>query len=139
MAVWQIITVIKLLVLLLWPLTLSAAVITIQDPFQSITGLHVLIMLSISTLSGVTTLTLRIDNELRYAMTKNLPRPFLFVSSHMLGSWLAGILAFSLSQHNDFSVWWQIGIVITASFSGARFVEKMSNLYIVKNILKDKD
>lgn len=136
MAVWQIITVIKLLVLLLWPLTLSAAVITIQDPFQAITGLHVLIMTAISTLSGVTALTLRIDSELRYAKAKNLPRPVLFVSSHMLGSWLAGILAFALAQHNDFTVWWQIGFVITASFSGAKFVEKMADIYSVKNILK---
>lgn len=138
MAIWQVIALLKLIIFLLWPITLSAAVLNAQDPFDSITGLHLLIMIAISTLSGVTALTLRIDNELRNQKIAQLPRPLLFVSSHMMGSWLAGILAFALSQHNDFTVWWQISFVIVASFSGAKFVEKMSELYSVKNILKGK-
>lgn len=139
MAIWQIIAVLKLIILLLWPLTLSAAVLNSSDPFAEITGIHILIMIAISTLSGVTALTLRIDNELRSNKLKTLPRPMLFVSSHMMGSWLAGILAFALSQHNDFTVWWQISFVIVASFSGAKFVEKMSELYSAKNILRGRN
>lgn len=138
MGIWQVIAIIKLIIFLLWPITLSAAVLSSEDPFNSISGLHILIMTAISTLSGVTALTLRIDNELKSRKTTHLPRPILFVSSHMLGSWLAGILAFALSQHNDFTVWWQISFVIVASFSGAKFVEKMSELYSVKNILQGK-
>lgn len=136
MALWQIITLLKLVIAMLWPVTLSAAVLSMQDPFSGITGMHILIMIAISTLSGVTALTLRIDHELRNNKLKTLPRPILFVSSHMMGSWLAGVLAFALSQHNDFTIWWQISFVIVASFSGAKFVEKMSELYSVKNILK---
>ncbi len=138
MGIWQVITIVKLIIFLLWPITLSAAALSVNDPFNSITGMHILIMTAISTLSGVTALTLRIDNELKIQKTANLPRPILFVSSHMLGSWLAGILAFALSQHNEFTVWWQISFVIVASFSGAKFVEKMSELYTVKNILQGK-
>lgn len=139
MAIWQIIALIKIIIFLLWPITVTAAVISSNsNPFSEISGLHVLIMTAISTLSGVTALTLRIDAELRKYKDTQLPRPMLFASSHMLGSWLAGILAFALSQHNSFTVWWQIGFVIIASFSGAKFVEKMSELYSVKNILKGK-
>ena len=139
MALWQIIALIKLIILLLWPVAVSAAALTAtSDPFGDISGLHILIMTAISTLSGVTALTLRIDAELRKYNDEHLPRPMLFASSHMLGSWLAGILAFALSQHNSFTVWWQIGFVIVASFSGAKFVEKMSELYTGKLTLKDK-
>lgn len=117
---------------LLWPLTVSAAVMTGETQFSNITGLHVLVMSIISTLSGLTALTIRIDSELRKVKGKQLPRPILFVSSHMLGSWLAGILAFAISQHNAFEVWTQISIVIAASFTGAKFVEKVSEIYVGK-------
>ena len=52
----------------------------------------------------------------------------------MLGSWLAGILSVSIAQQNNFGIWAQISIVIAASFSGAKFVEKVSEIYIGKTI-----
>lgn len=90
------------------------------------------VMLGISTLSGLTALTIRIDAELKKTETKELPRPMLFVSSHMLGSWLAGVLSVAISQQNNFSIWSQISIVIAASFAGATFVEKIAEMYLVK-------
>lgn len=126
-------TIIKLVIFLLWPLTVSAAVITGSvDPFVGITGVHVLVMLAISTLSGLTALTIRIDSELKKFNIKQLPRPTLFVSSHMLGSWLAGVLSVAIAQQNNFGIWAQISIVIAASFTGAKFVEKVSEIYIGK-------
>lgn len=137
MALWQALTIIKILIICLWPITVSAAVVTGSiDPFTGITGLHVLVMSVISTLSGLTALTIRIDSELRKMKNKQLPRPTLFVSSHMLGSWLAGVLAFALAQHNNFGIWSQIAFVVASSFSGAKFVEKVSELYVGK-IKKD--
>ena len=89
-------------------------------------------MCAISTLSGVTALTLRVDAELRRVRSKKLPRPILFVSSHMLGSWLAGVLAFAISEHSVFDPWAQISAVIIASFTGAKFVEKISETWLNK-------
>lgn len=134
MAIAHLFTIIKIVIFILWPVTVSAAVVvgTAQNPFESISGLHILVMCAISTLSGVTALTLRIDAELRKARSKNLPRPILFTSSHMLGSWLAGVLAFAMAQHSAFGVWAQITAIIVASFTGAKFVEKASEIWVKK-------
>lgn len=133
MSIWYTVTVIKCLIILLWPITVGAAVmVSPTNPFETLSGLHVLVMCAISTLSGVTALTIRIDAELRALDMDRLPRPALFVSGHMMGSWLAGILGFAISQHNDFSVWWQIALVIVSSFTGAKFVEKVSDIYLKK-------
>lgn len=133
MALRYALTVLKLTIALLWPFSVMAAVATGSvDPFTGITGMHILVLSAISTLSGLTALTIRIDSELKAAQTNKLPRPTLFVSSHMLGSWLAGILSVAIAQSASFSVWNQIAIVIVASFSGAKFVEKISETYINK-------
>jgi len=133
MALKYTLAVLKLVIVLLWPISVSAAVVTgTIDPFVGITGMHVLVLSIISTLSGLTALTIRIDSELKKAENATLPRPALFVSSHMLGSWLAGVLAVAVSQQSDFGVWAQISVVIVASFTGAKFVEKMSEFYIGK-------
>lgn len=119
--------------ILMWPLSVAAATVTgTIDPFVGITTIHILVMLVISTLSGLTALTLRIDSELKNQNIDKLPRPRLFVSSHMMGCWLAGVLAVSISQINSFSIWNQIIVVIVASFTGAKFVEKISEMYIGK-------
>lgn len=137
MAILYALNILKLTVFLLWPIAVSAAVVVDKyNPFETISGLHVLVMCAISTLSGVTALTLRIDAELKRARTKNLPRPVLFASSHMLGSWLAGVLAFAMANHSAMGVWAQISLVIVASFTGAKFVEKASEIWI-KKVSKD--
>ena len=125
---------------LLWPLSVTAAVASGSiDPFVGITAIHVLVMLIISTLSGLTALTIRLDTELKKFKNRKLPRPRLFVSSHMLGSWLAGVLAVSIAQQNNFGIWAQITIVIAASFTGAKFVEKVSEIYIGKAIKEEEN
>lgn len=130
-----VLAILKLMVFLLWPLSVSAAVAAgAIDPFVGITALHILVMVVISTLSGLTALTIRIDSELKKYKNKTLPRPMLFVSSHMLGSWLAGILSVAISQQNNFGIWAQITIIIVASFTGAKFVEKVSEIYVGKII-----
>lgn len=133
MALRYVLVVLKLVIAILWPITVSAAVVTgAVDPFVGITGMHVLVLSIISTLSGLTALTIRIDSELKKVGNESLPRPTLFVSSHMLGSWLAGVLAVAVSQINNYTVWAQISVVIAASFSGAKFVEKISEFYVGK-------
>ena len=138
MALKYTLVVLKLIIAMLWPLSVSAAVATgAIDPFTGITGMHILVLFVISTLSGLTALTIRIDAELKAANSNTLSRPVLFVSSHMMGSWLAGVLAEALSQINNFTVWTQITVVIVASFTGAKFVERVSEFYINKVTPKD--
>lgn len=133
MAIVYALSMLKITIILLWPIAVSAAVVTGSgNPFATLSGLHVLVMCALSTLSGVTALTLRVDAELRRARSKNLHRPVLFVSSHMLGSWLAGVLAFALSEHSTLGPWAQIISVIIASFMGAKFVEKISETWLNK-------
>ena len=77
----------------------------------------------ISSLSGATALLMRIDRELSGAPDKPLPRPWLMCASHMAGAWLAGTAAFIGSRQAGFDVWPTLGIVLTASFASAKFLE----------------
>ncbi|WP_157900205.1 hypothetical protein [Rhodoferax koreensis] len=84
----------------------------------------------ISTMSGATSLLMRIDRELSAAAGKPLPRPWIMSSSHMFGAWLAGILAFILSQQSGFGLWSTLGSVLSASFLGSKFLEVMTEKYL---------
>lgn len=78
----------------------------------------------LSSLSGVTALLLRIDAALSAAPDQPLPRPLLFCSAHMSGSWLAGVLAFLLAHGaSPGNALQTFAVVIAASFTGAKFVE----------------
>ena len=92
----------------------------------------VVIAVMLSSLSGVTALVIRIDRELSAAPDKPLPRPWLFCGAHMLGSWLAGTLAFLLAQQQAMDVWLGLGLVIAASFIGAKFVEGVAERYLAR-------
>uniref|UniRef100_UPI0025F63590 hypothetical protein n=1 Tax=uncultured Xylophilus sp. TaxID=296832 RepID=UPI0025F63590 len=61
-----------------------------------------------------------------------LPRPLLFCAAHMLGSWLAGTLAFITAQQQVMDVWLGLGLVIVASFIGAKFVEGAAERYLAR-------
>lgn len=76
----------------------------------------------ICTFSGVAALLRRIDKELK-VNPGALPRPALFCAMHLFGSWLAGGLAFVISQQQHFDVWAEVGLMIVASYIGAAWVE----------------
>lgn len=86
----------------------------------------------LSTLAGATALVIRIDRELSAAPDKPLPRPWLFCTAHMLGSWLAGALAFIVGQQQQMDVWLALGVVITFSFTGAKSIEWVAERYLAK-------
>lgn len=94
----------------------------------------VVISLVLSTLAGATALVIRIDRELSAAPDKPLPRPWLFSSAHMLGSWLSGALAFILGQQQQMDVWLALGVVITFSFTGAKSIEWVAERYLTKAV-----
>lgn len=129
-------TALRLMLVALWVPTLAlAGSITLQTTFEGITLTVVSIVAALSTLSGATALVVRIDKELRSQPDATLPRPWLFVSANMLGSWLAATVAFITGEGQDMNDWTELGFIIVASFIGARFLEMIAEKYLAK--LKD--
>lgn len=133
-------TILRLLLVGLWTPTLAVAAVavTLQSTLSDVSGLAVVIVVALSTLSGATALVTRIDRELRDRPDATLPRPWLFASAHMLGSWLAGALAFIIAEGQQFNDWLELGFVIAASFTGAKFIEAIAEKYLAK-ALPNKD
>ena len=126
--------VIKVLVLLLWaPALVFAGIIAAAPDSQEILNVPMVVLmvnLVIATLAGGTTLAIRINAQLMNAPDKPLPRPGLFCTAHMLGSWLSGTFFFLLSQHQQTGVWLGFSIVLLGSFSGAKALELAVEKYL---------
>lgn len=112
------------LLFLLWTPTVAfAATVTLQQTFDGVTASVVAIVAALSSLSGATALVVRIDKELRSVPGATLPRPVLFASAHMLGSWLAGALAFIFGESQDMNDWLELALIVLMSFGGAKVIE----------------
>lgn len=118
------------LVVFMWTpaIAVPAAVVLAKDatplePLLNVPPVLMLLSVVVSTLSGATALLIRIDRELSAAPEKPLPRPIIMSTSHMAGSWSAGVLAFIFSRQWSVDVWGTLAFVLTASFLGAKFIE----------------
>ena len=114
------------------PALAMASTVTISKTLEGMTASTLAIVFVLSTLSGATALIQRIDRELRSGTEKTLPRPTLFAAAHMLGSWMAGTLAFLIAEAQDANDWLELGIIIVASFAGAKFIESISEKYLAQ-------
>ncbi|MGQ2992783.1 hypothetical protein [Variovorax sp.] len=121
--IWGLIAAIWLPLLAL-PAFAAAAQADLADPLN-IPPVLMVLALVISSLSGATALLMRIDRELSAAPDKPLLRPWLMCASHMAGAWLAGTLAFIVARQTSLDVWTTLGLVLTASFANAKFIESM--------------
>jgi len=125
--------VLRCMLVALWLPTIAfASTVTLDKTLEGITLPTLIIVFVLSSLSGATALLQRIDRELRESVTKTLPRPTLFAAAHMLGSWLAGCLAFLLCENQDANDWLELGIIVAASFAGAKFIESISEKYLAQ-------
>lgn len=124
----------RILLALMWlPMPVWAATLaTGTHPFDAIDLPVLALAFGLSTLSGATALVWRLDRELRSAPDGKLPRPWLFATSNLLGSWTAGALAWIGSQSQHSGVWATLGVVILLSFGGARAIEVIAERYINK-------
>lgn len=124
----------RLLVVMMWlPMPVWAASVVVSGhPFDAIDFPVLALAFGLSTLSGATALVWRIDQELRRSPDGKLPRPWLFASSNILGSWTAGTLAWIAAQGQGLGVWVTLAMVIAISFGGARALETLSEKYINK-------
>ncbi len=119
----------RALLLLMWaPAALATGVIVIDAGVQVSLALVGVSML-LSTLSGATALVLRLDRELRQAPDAPLIKPWLFCTAHMLGSWLAGIVAFIGATSAGLDVWLKLSSVVLGSFLGAKFLEARAEAF----------
>lgn len=118
---------------MLWlPVAAFAAPIAGMEVVMAISPALAIAAIALSTLSGATALATRIDRELSDAPNKKMPRLWLTCTAHMLGSWLAGSLGFVLAQGQEMSIWLGLGLVIAASFTGAKFIEGITEKYMGK-------
>lgn len=125
--------VLRCMIAALWlPALAFAGTVTLHQTLNGITLTTLGIVFVLSSLSGATALLQRIDKELRAADAKTLTRPALFASAHMLGSWLAGSLAFILAEGQDVNDWLELCLIICASFAGAKFIESVSERVLNK-------
>ncbi len=116
---------IRVFLLLAWPATLFAAQ-SLQSAIVGVSWVTWLLLAVLSTLSGVTALLWRLA-DMRKDETMPVPRRLpLLIASQMLCSWLAGILAFVIAMHLEIPEWWMCASIIIASFSGSRFIDKVS-------------
>ena len=125
---------INAVLLFLWVPTLAFAAVALErgEGVEAISWALAGVALLLSTLSGVTALLWRVERELRSQPDKPLLRPWLFAASHMTCSWLAGALAFSLSEAQNLNEWWEVSAVIAASFAGATFVQAAAERLLSK-------
>jgi hypothetical protein len=119
------------LLAVLWPPAVIASVAMIEiDASVRVPVVLLCLGIILCNLSGLTSLALRIDKELRADPGKPLQNPKLLCGAHMLGSWLAGTLAFMVGMQQKFDVWMTLIVVVVASFMGAKFIELMADRYL---------
>lgn len=119
----------KTVALGLWPPTVLAAQLTFGEAVERVTALEWALVALLSTLAGVTALLIRLSD-----LANNTPpdqeippvrSPALLVSSHMMGSWLVGLLAFFGSAHFGMPGLLVGFFVPAVSFGGARAAERI--------------
>ena len=112
----------KLGLCLLWPLTATAATITFGERMTAIPALAIVMTLLLSTLSGVTALLHAMKKE--YEQNKQVDRLWLFVSSKLLGSNLAGLLMFFGAEHFGMAETTEAAAICLAAFGGGPLIER---------------
>lgn len=108
---------IKVIVYMLWPTTVFAASITLGDTLHAVPLLAWLMVLIVSTLSGLAALLNRIKTDMP-------PRLALFVVAHMSGSLLAGVLTFLVGEQADLADMAEAVSIALAAYGGAALMDK---------------
>ena len=118
----------KFALVLSWPATTYAAV-TLMNTLEGLSWAIVGVLFFISTLAGITSLVVRLDKELR-STGKPITAPVLFAAVNMLGAWTAAVFAFFVAEGTGMNDWTELGVVLIASFGGARILETAADKYL---------
>lgn len=117
---------IKCIVYTLWPMSAWATAITLGETVAAVPSLAWLMVLVLSTVSGLAALLSRLRDEAP-------PRVAVFVLAHMLGSVLAGVLTFFATEGadvNDFAEAVAIGL---AAYAGAKLMDRWSAKFVERS------
>lgn len=109
---------------LLWPSTLFAAQVTLSNSITGVPAAAWVMVFILSTVSSLAALLSRLKVD-------TPPRLAMFVASHVLGSWLAGLLSFLVAQavKETYGLHDFISVVVIAlsSYAGAQLMDKASS------------
>lgn len=111
-----------LLLLCATQMVLAASVAQIASDGLNLHWDVALLSFAICTLSGIASLLQRVSKELKVTAGA-LPNPWLFCSTNLAGSWVAGALAFATAQATHLEVWSELAAMIVASYAGAQYLE----------------
>lgn len=121
---------VKITLIFLWPVSAWAASITFGDQMAQIPLLSLLMTLILSTIVGATALLHAMKVE--YEKAPEIPRLWLFITSKMLGSNVAGLFVFFMAESWDIRTSYMAGAIMLASFAGTVFVERLSQNFVDK-------
>jgi amino acid transporter len=113
------------IVYMLWPVTAWATGVTIGATLTEVPVLAWVMVLILSTVSGLAALLNRIKTDL----PERLP---LFIAAHMLGSVLAGLLTFFVGESADIPDMAEAVSVALASYAGAALMDKWAATFAAK-------
>lgn len=114
---------IQAIIYLLWPTTLWAAQITISTSLASVPVAAWLMVFILSTVSSLAALL----SKLKESTPSRLG---IFVASHMLGSWLAGLLVFLVAEGIDWPDFFEVVAIALASYAGAQLMDRASAAFV---------
>lgn len=115
----------KFIVFLLWPITCWATGITLGTTLNEVPLLAWLMVLILSTVSGLAALLNRIKTEMPARLVP-------FVAAHMAGSLVAGVLAFFAAEQMDAPDMAEAVSIALAAYAGAAFMDKWSARFVDK-------
>ena len=112
--------VLKCIVYTLWPMTAVATQVTLGDTLLAVPNLAWLMVFILSTVSGLAAVL----NALKGAIPA---RWVIFVSAHMSGSWLAGLLVFLAVESSNVPDLLEAVLIGLGSYAGAKLMDKWSD------------
>lgn len=114
---------IKCVVYTLWPMSAWATAITLDRTVAAVPWLAWLMVLLLSTVSGLAALLSRLRQEMPARM-------WVFVAAHMLGSVLAGLLTFFAAEGADVNDFAEAVVIGLAAYAGAKLMDRWSDKFV---------
>jgi len=99
--------------------------VTLAETLATVPLLAWTMVLMLSTISGLAALLNRLKDETPMRLR-------LFVAAHMLGSALAGTLIFFISAGAGVADFYQAGLIATAAYAGAKFLDAASDRLVTE-------
>lgn len=110
----------KVCIYALWPTTCWATAITLGDTMRDVPHLAWLMVLVLSTVTGMAALLSRLKDA-------DPARPVLFVLAHMLSSMVAGFLAFLAAEGQGLGDFEEAAAIMVAAYAGAKLMDRLSD------------